>query len=105
MPELRLIAVRQYSAPCEDVRLSLRIVQTQAVMGLGLVDCTGGHNLKIMKHIAVLTSGGEAPGMNAAIRAVARSALDQGMTVYGVRQGWQGLVDGRLRQLSAASVG
>ena len=43
--------------------------------------------------------------MNAAIRAVARSALDQGMTVYGVRQGWQGLVDGRLRQLSAASIG
>jgi 6-phosphofructokinase 1 len=53
-----------------------------------------------MKHIAILTSGGDAPG-NAAIRAVTRSALDQGMTVYGVRQGWQGLVDGQLRQLSA----
>jgi 6-phosphofructokinase 1 len=35
-----------------------------------------------MKHIAVLTSGGDAPGMNAAIRAVTRSALDQGMTVF-----------------------
>ena len=44
-----------------------------------------------MKHIAILTSGGDAPGMNAAIRAVTRSALDQDMTVYGVRQGWQGL--------------
>ncbi len=43
--------------------------------------------------------------MNAAIRAVTRSALDQGMTVYGVRQGWQGLVDGQLRQLSARDVG
>jgi 6-phosphofructokinase 1 len=58
-----------------------------------------------MKHIAVLTSGGDAPGMNAAIRAVTRSALDQGMTVYGVRQGWQGLVEGQFRQLSARDVG
>src|SRR3954462_13902733 len=58
-----------------------------------------------MKHIAVVTSGGDAPGMNAAIRAVTRSALDQDMTVYGVRQGWQGLVDGQFRQLSARDVG
>jgi 6-phosphofructokinase 1 len=74
----------------------------------GLVEWTvrpHGHNLGLMKHIAVLTSGGDAPGMNAAIRAVTRSALDQGMTVYGVRQGWQGLVDGQFRQLSARDVG
>ena len=58
-----------------------------------------------MKQIAVLTSGGDAPGMNAAIRAVTRSALDLGMTVYGVRQGWQGLVEGQFRQLSARDVG
>src|ERR1700761_3569108 len=58
-----------------------------------------------MKHIAVLTSGGDAPGMNAAIRAVTRSALDQGMTVSGVRQGWQGLVDGQFRPLTARDVG
>src|SRR6201996_1582985 len=58
-----------------------------------------------MKHIAVLTSGGDAPGMNAAIRAVTRSALDLGMTVYGVRQGWQGLVDGQFRALTARDVG
>src|SRR3974390_2609264 len=58
-----------------------------------------------MKRIAVLTSGGDAPGMNAAIRAVTRSALDLGMTVYGVRQGWQGLVNGRFQQLSARDVG
>src|SRR5947209_4583194 len=49
---------------------------------------------RLMKHIAILTSGGDAPGMNAAIRAVTRSALDHGMNVYGVLQGWQGLVDG-----------
>jgi 6-phosphofructokinase 1 len=58
-----------------------------------------------MEHIAILTSGGDAPGMNAAIRAVTRSALDQGMTVYGVRQGWQGLVDDQFRQLNARDVG
>ena len=58
-----------------------------------------------MKHIAVLTSGGDAPGMNAAIRAVTRSALDHGMTVHGVRQGWQGLVEGQIRQLTARDVG
>lgn len=58
-----------------------------------------------MKTIAVLTSGGDAPGMNAAIRAVTRSALDEGMTVFGVRQGWQGLVDGQLQRLSARDVG
>ena len=58
-----------------------------------------------MKNIAVLTSGGDAPGMNAAIRAVTRSALDEGMNVFGVRQGWQGLVDGQIRQLNARDVG
>ena len=58
-----------------------------------------------MRQIAVLTSGGDAPGMNAAIRAVTRSALDLGMTVYGVRQGWQGLVEGQFRQISARDVG
>jgi 6-phosphofructokinase 1 len=58
-----------------------------------------------MKQIAVLTSGGDAPGMNAAIRSVTRSALDAGMTVHGVLQGWQGLVDGQFRQLSARDVG
>ena len=64
-----------------------------------------GPNLAFMKHIAVLTSGGDAPGMNAAIRAVTGSALDQGMTVSGVRQGWQGLVGGQLREFSARDVG
>src|SRR6516165_10422058 len=63
------------------------------------------YNLLPMKKIAVLTSGGDAPGMNAAIRAITRSALDRGMTVFGVRQGWQGLVDGQIRQLSARDVG
>jgi 6-phosphofructokinase 1 len=58
-----------------------------------------------MKSIAVLTSGGDAPGMNAAIRAVTRSALDLNMTVYGVRQGFQGLVNDQINPLSARDVG
>lgn len=58
-----------------------------------------------MKSIAILTSGGDAPGMNAAIRAAARSALDQNMTVYGVRQGFQGLIEDQMRQLNARDVG
>ena len=58
-----------------------------------------------MKQIAILTSGGDAPGMNAAIRAVTRSALDQGMAVHGVLQGWQGIVDGQFRPLNARDVG
>jgi 6-phosphofructokinase 1 len=58
-----------------------------------------------MKSIAILTSGGDAPGMNAAIRAVTRCALDQHIEVFGVRQGWQGLVDDSIGQLKARDVG
>jgi 6-phosphofructokinase 1 len=47
-----------------------------------------------MRRIAVLTSGGDAPGMNAAIRAVVRTGIDQGWEVYGVEHGYRGLVDG-----------
>ncbi len=47
-----------------------------------------------MKRIGVLTSGGDAPGMNAAVRAVVRSALDRGAEVYAVFEGYQGLVEG-----------
>lgn len=58
-----------------------------------------------MKSIAIITSGGDAPGMNAAIRAITRSALDLDMTVYGVRQGWKGLIDDQIYQLNARDVG
>ena len=49
-----------------------------------------------MKRIAVLTSGGDSPGMNAAIRAVVRSGVFHDIEVIGVFQGYQGLVDGDL---------
>jgi 6-phosphofructokinase 1 len=58
-----------------------------------------------MKAIAILTSGGDAPGMNAAIRAVTRSALNRDIAVFGVREGWQGLIDDRMIPLNARDVG
>ncbi len=58
-----------------------------------------------MKRIAVLTSGGDAPGMNAAIRAVVRMGLDQDCEVFGVRQGYRGLIDDDLVALGARDVG
>ncbi len=59
----------------------------------------------MIQRIAVLTSGGDAPGMNAAIRSVARSALDQGWEVMGVRHGFAGLMTGEFVPLNARSVG
>ncbi len=58
-----------------------------------------------MSKIAVLTSGGDAPGMNAAIRAVVRSALAKGTSVLGVRNGYAGLISGNLTPLGARDVG
>ncbi len=55
--------------------------------------------------IAVLTSGGDAPGMNACVRAVVRCALDCGVPVVGIEQGFEGLLEGRFRELVLSSVG
>ncbi len=57
-----------------------------------------------MKRIAVLTSGGDAPGMNAAIRAVVRSGIAAGTEVCGIWSGYEGLLEGNVLQLSASSV-
>ncbi len=57
-----------------------------------------------MKKIAVLTSGGDAPGMNACIRAVVRTALYYNIDVYGVERGWAGLIDGNLTRMETRSV-
>ena len=57
-----------------------------------------------MKHIAVLTSGGDAPGMNAALRAVVRTAIYKGLKVSAVYQGYQGLVNDTLEEYGARSV-
>ncbi len=47
-----------------------------------------------MRRIGILTSGGDAPGMNAAIRAAIRTALKNDMEIYGIYDGYKGLVDG-----------
>lgn len=57
-----------------------------------------------MKKIAILTSGGDAPGMNAAIRAVVRTALYNGIEVMGVERGYYGLVNGELKNMDNGSV-
>ncbi len=58
-----------------------------------------------MKRIGVLTSGGDAPGMNAAVRAVTRKAIYDGMEVYGINYGYAGLVSGDIKRLNVADVG
>jgi 6-phosphofructokinase 1 len=58
----------------------------------------------VVERIAVLTSGGDSPGMNAAIRSVVRSADARGVDVYGVHRGYEGLIDGRMSYLSPRSV-
>ncbi len=57
-----------------------------------------------MKKIAVLTSGGDAPGMNAAIRAVVRGALHHDMKVYGIERGYEGLINGDFKEMKVSSV-
>ncbi len=57
-----------------------------------------------MKTIGVLTSGGDAPGMNAAIRAVVRTAIGLGMKVYGIHRGYNGLIEGDVSEMDLRSV-
>lgn len=57
-----------------------------------------------MKQIAVLTSGGDAPGMNAAIRAVTRTGIQKGWNIFGVRDGFQGLIEGKMTEMDARDV-
>ncbi|MFC7393671.1 6-phosphofructokinase [Scopulibacillus cellulosilyticus] len=58
-----------------------------------------------MKRIGVLTSGGDAPGMNPAIRSIVRKAIYHGLEVYGIYQGYSGLISGNIKQLEVGSVG
>ena len=58
-----------------------------------------------INRIAVLTSGGDAPGMNAALRAVVRTAAFKELTIFGIRGGYEGLIDGAFQKLSIRDVG
>ncbi len=59
----------------------------------------------MLKTIGVLTSGGDAPGMNPAIRAVVRKGIYHGLTVYGIEHGYVGLMEGQVIEMTPASVG
>ena len=59
---------------------------------------------KNVRTIGVLTSGGDAPGMNAAIRSVVRVGSYYGLKVFGVRRGYNGLINGELEEMNARSV-
>lgn len=58
-----------------------------------------------MKKIGILTSGGDAPGMNAAVRAAVRKGISMGMEVYGIERGYEGLLDGDIKKMEWKSVG
>ena len=57
-----------------------------------------------VKRIGVLTSGGDAPGMNPCVRAIVRTALFHGIECYGIRRGWNGLINGDIIRLTEKSV-
>ena len=57
-----------------------------------------------MQKIGVVTAGGDAPGMNAAIRSVVRTAIFNGLKVLGIERGYAGLIEGKIRPLNARSV-
>ena len=60
--------------------------------------------MKAIQSIGVLTSGGDSPGMNAAIRAVTRSAIFAGWKVYGIYRGYEGLINGEIKEFTSESV-
>ncbi|MFA7565355.1 MAG: 6-phosphofructokinase, partial [Candidatus Neomarinimicrobiota bacterium] len=58
----------------------------------------------VLKRIAILTSGGDAPGMNACVRAVVRTAIYDGIDIFGVYGGFEGLINGDVIPLNRRSV-
>ena len=65
---------------------------------------TGKRKQKKIRSIAVVTPGGDAPGMNTAIRAVVRTAIYHGLKVWGVERGWYGLINGLIKEMGPKSV-
>ena len=59
---------------------------------------------KDIKRIAVLTSGGDAPGMNAAVRAVVRNAFNNDLHIYGIMRGYEGMIKGDFKRLETSDV-
>ncbi|MBK7936487.1 MAG: 6-phosphofructokinase [Lewinellaceae bacterium] len=59
---------------------------------------------KEIKRVAVFTSGGDAPGMNAAIRAIVRNAFNNDLHIYGIMRGYEGMIDGNIKRLETSDV-
>ena len=57
-----------------------------------------------LKRIGVLTSGGDSPGMNACIRAVVKAGIGKGIEVFGIEDGYKGMIEGRIRKLTYTDV-
>lgn len=85
------------------------MVQCSRVYEVGLILSTGDNLCPVevfpIQKIAVMTSGGDAPGMNAGIRAVVRTAIYRGLQVVGIRRGYAGMLDGDFRPMALESVG
>lgn len=60
---------------------------------------------KDIKRVAVFTSGGDAPGMNAAVRAIVRNAFNNDLHIYGIMRGYEGMIDGNIKRLETNDVG
>ncbi len=60
--------------------------------------------MKEIKRIAVFTSGGDAPGMNAAVRAIVRNAFNNDLHIYGILRGYEGMIDGNFKRLETTDV-
>ncbi len=69
-----------------------------------IINVRTGEHMKQFRKIGVLTSGGDAPGMNAAVRAVVRAALSKGIEVMGIYRGYSGLIDGDIKPLALRDV-
>lgn len=57
-----------------------------------------------MKKIAVMTSGGDSPGMNACVRAVVRTGIYHGLEVFGIMRGYEGMIDGEFKRMESVDV-
>src|SRR5262245_29212081 len=87
------------SSACGDPR------STKSCDAWGWIRSASVNEESRMKRIAVLTSGGDAPGMNAALRTIAKVSALRSISVIGFEDGYDGLIDGRARELTIAGAG
>ena len=84
---------------CNTLHIGDRVSEASAWTEINMPCGQIGVNIMIKK-IGILTSGGDAPSMNAAVRAVARAAMRKGMQVYGIRRGYNGLINGDVFEMN-----